>query len=271
MGIGKEITFISDSTEINSSFYRYFKYIHNLRTTPLLFSNIGQIAVLNHISLIIVQNEVIIEDQEYGIYPFWFDWGLMNKVHVYGFTYKKINSVKNNTFDWETVLDKASLKHFSDKIDLKNIPYFDATVSILHNILKPHGTDSLYDLVSQLHFSFMDVSKKIKFKTISKSLLNIIKNTFIKTGLRIFINFKNKEKKYHKFLSYLPNSHNVFEAIKSLEEIINVLNQLIHENQTILSKLPYLFQKSEQQIMLIYYFFNNLENYLKLYRGGKKC
>lgn len=128
--------------------------------------------------------------------------------------------------------------------------------------MKPHSGESLFDLSARLHFSFADASRKIKSKTVTDKFLEKLTDNLIRPGSRIFVEFQEKEKEYHHFLSYIPDSPQLFTAIRELKGTIADLNEKNFGTQKAKSKLPCLFEILEKKVKYIYNFIKNLENYL---------
>lgn len=252
------IIFISDNINLNAALSRYGRYVRkaNLITIPAFTT--PQLPTAN---IIVIQNEALINDNVCGIYAFWFDWGIKTNNRVYGFTYENTD-LSNNIINWNDFLNIAFLERFSSPIDSRKIPYVDSVSGTLNAVMKPHGSESLYDLAAKLHTSFVGISDKLRKKAFSKLLGEKLANTFVKPGARIFKEFKLKEKHYHGFLSYLPESQNLFRAVRSLEDTIGKLTQVNFEDSHIISQLIELFRQAEKEIKGIYNFFRYLENHL---------
>lgn len=257
--------FISDNPEVNASISRYFKYVHNIKATILIPAKLT-----NHNSplskIFVVQNEVMFGGEVYGIFPSWFDWGIKSSKRMYGLTYSSTD-LFNNIINWEDFLKPGALKHFSFSIDYTRIPYFSSTVSLLLGIMKPHGGDSLNDLAAKLHSSFMGVSKRIRKEHLTASSLKKLSQSFITPGSRVFNEFQQKEKKYHRLISYFPESWHLSTTIRSLGDTIDNLTRLNFESETSKSLLFSLLEQSEKGARDIYHFFENLEVFLST--GGK--
>jgi hypothetical protein len=117
-------------------------------------------------------------------------------------------------------------------------------------------------LSAKLHSSFIGISKKIKVKANFIPLLEKIKNDFIIPGSTVFKEFRHREKRYHYFLSHLPESQILFTAIQSLEETIGDLIHISIESETAKSQLISLLKQSEKGAVYIYDFLQNYEKYL---------
>jgi len=267
-------TFISDNPELNAAITRYFKYVHNKKVvthnlspptthpSPLHHSTIHPSPLTNNPSpltnSLVIHNEVLIDHELCGIYPLWFSWGIRNNKKVYCFTFDN-SDFSNNILNWQDFLKLDALNNFHSAIDYRKVPYFEATVGVLRGILKPHGGDSLYDLASKLHTTFVNLPQKVKKTKITPTALGKIKTDFIDKGIQVFSQFQQKEKKYHLFLSYLPDSTTLFSSFSKLETSISLLKGIEFNMVTIQGNLSKLVEEIKTEVIYVHNFFKSLE------------
>jgi hypothetical protein len=259
-GVGQltSLVFISQEPELNASIARYFKYVHHITITTY------QLPLTTHQkSPIIIQNEVLINDQVYGIYPFWFAFGKKNNIQVYGFTYESTDG-QNNLLDWQDFLGLQWQNSYQDSINPEKVPYFDSARGALHGVLKPHGGESLYDLAASFHMAFANASQYItRIKTSGKQVPAKFKPDVIEPGIARFKEFQQKEPRHHAFLSMLPEADQLFFAIKELESLLDELDGTGIQGTGELETLSRLLPLIQVQTSSIHSFFLNLEPFLQ--------
>jgi len=250
--------FISQEPELNALIARYFKYVHHITITTY------QLPLTTHQkSPIIIQNEVLINDQVYGIYPFWFAFGKKNNIQVYGFTYESTDG-QNNLLDWQDFLGLQWQNSYQDSINPEKVPYFDSARGALHGVLKPHGGESLYDLAAGFHMTFANGSQYIaRIKNSGKQVPANFKPDVIEPGIARFKEFQQKEPRHHAFLSMLPEADQLFVAVKELESLLDELEGTGIQGTESLDTLSRLLPLIHAQTSSIHSFFLNLEPFLQ--------
>jgi len=257
---------ITDSLELNGALSRYLQNRYNLYMQtirwPLDLVHFSKDNILKGHNLIAVQNEVLIDDALYGIYPLWFNWGLKNNRRVYCITYEKTD-ISSNIINWRDFLDTSFCESFQHTVNNSKVPHFNVTRGILYGLLRPHSGDSLFDLSSKLHTTCGNISRKFEKKEITAELFEKVLSTLITPGHLIFLEFQRKEKKYHKFLSFLPEGPKLFMWIEVIETLFS---KLIHLKNVLKEKslrVIEIIKKLERKVIQLYSFFENLEIFVK--------
>ena len=253
----EDFMFISDNQELNIAISRYFKYIYNTKIATL-----NTLKLTNHClppsKIFVVQNEVLINDKVYGIFPPWFDWGIKNNKNVYCFTHSNSDS-SSNIINWKDLFAPNAFNHFHSFINYKKVPHFDTTAGLLHGLMQPHSGDSLYDLATKLYTIFVNFPRKLKKTEITAPTLKRINTEFIDKGVRIFSQFQNIRKRYHLFLTYLPESRTLFSSISKLDKYSTELQRRYCNIKKIQDKFLKLLEHIKTEVIWIHEFFENLE------------
>jgi hypothetical protein len=283
------LVFISQDPELNASISRYFKYVHNITITtfqspitshqsPLtnhqspLTTHPSPITshqstnhlppITSHQSPLVVQNEVFIDGQVYGIYPFWFAFGMKNNIRVYGFTYETTDW-QNNLLDWQDFLGLQWLNRYQDTIDHEKVPYFDSARSSLYGVLKPHGDESLYDLAAGFHMTFANALQYIgRLKSSGNQISVNFMPDVIEPGIARFRKFLEKEPRHHSFISLLPEADKLFDAVKELGKLVDELEEIDIQRTETMETLCHLLSLIHAQTSSIHSFFLNLETFI---------
>jgi hypothetical protein len=94
-------------------------------------------------------------------------------------------------------------------------------------------------------------------------LFEKVLSTLINPGHLIFSEFQRKEKKYHKFLSFLPEGPKLFRWIEVIETLFSKLIHLKNGLKEKSLRVIEIIKMLERKVIQLYSFFENLEIFVK--------
>lgn len=256
--------FISDNPELNSALSRYFRYVHHEYMT-MTTSDFGSCSLpAESHDTIIIWNEVLIDGEIFGIYPFWFYWGKKIGKRIFGFTYCHYTT-SNNLIYWQTFLRNPGNMIYTSTIEQSKIPYFDAAIKFLYNIMRPHGENSMLDLTSKLQTIFSGLTKKIERHPPTVEMIDKIVDLFIIPGFEIFAKLEKLGNRFSDFLSLLPGSIIPLNRLLKVKQKISELSILIskiNSGISIWQQLKLLLREISGYVCTIHEYLRSLEKHI---------